>query len=195
MTYETCVEQIMRCGMCQLCQGIRHKVPGQGDISSPLMIIGEGPGTVEDETGIAFSGPAGNLLTKMLDAISLPRDRVYICNVVKCHPPGNRNPTHEEAEKCLLHLRNQVGIIRPKVILLMGSVALRETMGADHMITRDRGQWIESKGVFMLPTFHPAALLRDESKKPMAWSDMKLLRKKLTELGLYPDIYGEKNGD
>lgn len=93
--------------MCGLCQNIHHKVPGQGDRHSPLMLIGEGPGQVEDEEGLAFVGPAGQLLTKMLAAISLPRDRVYICNVVKCRPPQNRVPTDEEAAACKLHLRIQ----------------------------------------------------------------------------------------
>lgn len=193
MTYEKCVEQIMECTMCGLCRGIKHKVPGQGDIHSPLMLIGEGPGQTEDETGVAFCGAAGELLTKMLAAISLPRDRVYICNVVKCHPPENRNPQHDEAQTCIMHLRNQVGIIRPKVILLLGSVALTETMGTEHRITRDRGKWIESKGVLMLPTYHPAALLRDPGKKRDAWADMQSLRDKLMELGLFPDIYGGRN--
>lgn len=183
--------QVASCDMCGLCQQIHHKVPGQGDTHAPLMFIGEGPGQVEDEEGLAFVGPAGQLLTRMLAAISLPRDRVYICNIVKCRPPNNRVPTPEEAEKCMLHLRMQVALVRPQVIVLLGSTAARNTLGPDIRITRDRGRWFERKGVWMMPTYHPSALLRDVSKKRDAWADMQSLRDKLMELHLYPDLYGE----
>lgn len=178
--------------MCPLYQGIHHKVPGQGDVHAPLMLIGEGPGQVEDEEGLAFVGPAGQLLTRMLAAISLPRDRVYICNIVKCRPPQNRVPDETEAAMCMLHLRNQVALVRPKVIVLLGSTAAKCTLGADIRITRDRGCWFNSKGTWMLPTYHPSALLRDPAKKREAWEDMQTLRDKLIELSLYEDIYGMK---
>ena len=190
ISWELFDRQVAECALCGLCQGIHHKVPGQGDRSSPLMLIGEGPGQVEDEEGLAFVGPAGQLLTRMLGAISLPRDRVYICNVVKCRPPGNRVPTPEEAEACKLHLRMQVALVRPKVIVLLGSTAAKNTLGDDIRITRDRGKWFERKGVWMMPTYHPSALLRDQSKKREAWEDMQSLRDKLLELQLYQDIYG-----
>ncbi|MBQ3486425.1 MAG: uracil-DNA glycosylase [Clostridia bacterium] len=183
-------QQVEACAMCPLCQGIRNKVPGQGDIHSPLMFIGEGPGQVEDEEGLAFVGPAGQLLTRMLAAISLPRDRVYICNIVKCRPPNNRVPTEEEAAACKLHLRMQTALIRPQVIVLLGSTAAKNTLGPEIRITRDRGRWFERKGVWMMPTYHPSALLRDPAKKREAWEDMQRLRDKLLELGLYEDIYG-----
>ena len=189
ISWELFDRQVAECALCGLCQGIRHKVPGQGDLSSPLMLIGEGPGQVEDEEGLAFVGPAGQLLTRMLGAISLPRDRVYICNIVKCRPPGNRVPTPEEAEACKLHLRMQVALVRPKVIVLLGSTAAKNTLGEDIRITRDRGKWFERKGVWMMPTYHPSALLRDQSKKREAWEDMQSLRDKLLELQLYQDIY------
>lgn len=190
ISWELFDRQVTECALCGLCQGIHHKVPGQGDRSSPLMLIGEGPGQVEDEEGLAFVGPAGQLLTRMLGAISLPRDRVYICNIVKCRPPGNRVPTPEEAEACKLHLRMQVALIRPKVIVLLGSTAAKNTLGDDIRITRDRGKWFERKDVWMMPTYHPSALLRDQSKKREAWEDMQSLRDKLLELQLYQDIYG-----
>lgn len=176
--------------MCPLCRNIRHKVPGQGDPHAPLMLIGEGPGQVEDEEGLAFVGPAGQLLTRMLSAIALPRDRVYICNIVKCRPPNNRVPEEAEAEACKLHLRMQVALVRPKVIVLLGSTAARNTIGPAVRITRDRGRWYERKGVWMMPTYHPSALLRDASKKREAWEDMQSLRDKLMELHLYEGIYG-----
>lgn len=187
-------QQVSACRMCGLCEGIRNKVPGQGDHASPLMLIGEGPGQVEDEEGLAFVGPAGQLLTRMLAAVELPRDRVYICNIVKCRPPQNRVPTEEEAAACKLHLRMQVALVRPKVIVLLGSTAAKNTLGPEIRITRDRGHWFERKGVWMLPTYHPSALLRDQSKKREAWEDMQRLRDKLMELGLYQDIYGAQEG-
>lgn len=188
ITWELFERQVEACRLCSLCGGIRHKVPGQGDRQSPLMLIGEGPGQAEDEQGLAFVGAAGQLLTRMLAAIGLPRDRVYICNIVKCRPPGNRVPEPEEAEACRIHLRMQTWLIRPKVILLLGATAARYTLDPNIRITRDRGIWTERKGVWMLPTFHPSALLRDESKKVLAWEDLQSLRAKLMELGLYQDL-------
>lgn len=190
ISWELLESQVEACRMCGLCEHIQHKVPGQGDHHSPLMFIGEGPGQVEDEQGLAFVGPAGQLLTRMLLAIDLPRDRVYICNVVKCRPPNNRVPEPQEAAACMLHLRMQVALVRPKVIVLLGSTAAKNTLGEDIRITRDRGKWFDRKGVWMMPTYHPSALLRDTSKKRDAWEDMQSLRDKLMELGLYSDIYG-----
>lgn len=191
ISWELFDSQVAACGLCPLCQGIHHKVPGQGDRQAPLMLIGEGPGQVEDEEGLAFVGPAGQLLTKMLAAISLPRDRVYICNIVKCRPPNNRVPEPAEAEACKLHLRMQFALVRPKVIVLLGSTAAKNTLGQEIRITRDRGRWFQRKGVWMMPTYHPSALLRDPAKKREAWEDMLSLQDKLMELGLYGDIYGE----
>ncbi|MBR2824043.1 MAG: uracil-DNA glycosylase [Clostridia bacterium] len=192
ITWELFEKQVEACRLCSLCERVHHKVPGQGDPHAPLMLIGEGPGQDEDEQGLAFVGAAGQLLTRMLSAISLPRERVYICNIVKCRPPGNRVPTPEEAEACRIHLRMQTWLVRPKVIVLLGATAAKNLLNPEIWITRERGIWTERKGVWMLPTFHPSALLRDETKKPAAWEDMKSLRKKLMELGLYTDIYGQE---
>ena len=192
ISWEVFDRQVAACEMCPLCRNIRHKVPGQGDRLAPLMLIGEGPGQVEDEEGLAFVGPAGQLLTRMLAAISLPRDRVYICNIVKCRPPNNRVPEEAEAEACKLHLRMQFALVRPKVIVLLGSTAARHTLGPDIRITRDRGRWFERKGVWMMPTYHPSALLRDPAKKREAWEDMQSLRDRLMELSLYEDLYGRE---
>ncbi len=189
ITWELFDRQVEACRLCSLCNGIHHKVPGQGDRQSPLMLIGEGPGQTEDEQGLAFVGAAGQLLTRMLEAIRLPRDRVYICNVVKCRPPNNRVPTPEEAEACRIHLRMQTWLVRPKVIVLLGSTAAKNLLDPDIRITRERGKWTERKGVWMMPTFHPSALLRDPDKKRLAWEDMQSLRDKLQELGLYTDLY------
>ena len=189
ISFDELTQAIENCHACALCENIRHKVMGQGDLSAPLMFIGEGPGEQEDAQGLAFVGPAGQLLTKMLAAIGLPRERVYIANIVKCRPPNNRQPEPMEAAACLPFLRAQVALIRPKVIVLLGATAAQNTLGSHIRITRDRGKWVNSKGVFMLPTYHPSALLRDQSKKKDAWQDMLLLKEKLTELELYSDIF------
>ena len=189
ITWELFEKQVEECRLCPLGSHILHKVPGQGDRRAPLMLIGEGPGQVEDEEGLAFVGPAGQLLTRMLGAIGLPRERVYICNVVKCRPPQNRVPTPEEAEACRIHLRMQTWLVRPRVIVLLGSTAARYLLDPDIRITRDRGKWTERKGIWMMPTFHPSALLRDPDKKHQAWEDMKSLKAKLTELNLYGDLF------
>ena len=174
--------EIQACQRCPLCRGIHRKVPGQGDGRAKLMLIGEGPGAEEDLQGLAFVGAAGQLLTKMLAAIGLTREQVYICNVVKCRPPHNRTPLPEEAEACLPYLRAQFSLVRPRVILLLGATAARAILGDQIRITRDRGNWVEKKGVFFMPTYHPAALLRDESKKRDAWHDLLAVKEKLEEL-------------
>ncbi len=174
--------QIAACEKCGLCRQIRHKVPGQGNPHASLMLIGEGPGRDEDESGLAFVGRAGQLLTRMLAAIRLSREEVYICNVVKCRPPDNRTPMPEEAEACLPYLRMQFALVRPKVILLLGATAGRYVLGDDFRVTRDRGRFVQKGGIWFMPTYHPAALLRDESKKREAWADLKQVMAKLDEL-------------
>ena len=146
------------------------------------MLIGEGPGAQEDQQGIAFIGAAGQLLTRMLAAIHLNRDEVFISNVVKCRPPNNRVPQPTEMEACLPFLRAQTALIRPQVILLLGATALRAILGPGKRITNCRGEWVLSKGVFILPTYHPAALLRDPAKKRDAWQDLQKVKAKLDEL-------------
>ena len=183
ITWELFDRQVAECRLCPLCQHILHKVPGQGDRQSPLMFIGEGPGQTEDEEGLAFVGAAGQLLTRMITAIGMTREQVYICNVVKCRPPQNRVPTPEEAAACLPYLRAQFALVRPRVVVLLGATAARAVLGEQIRITRDRGNWVERKGVWFMPTYHPAALLRDESKKRNAWHDLQAVRQKLTEVG------------
>ncbi len=174
--------RIEACQICALVRNITHKVPGQGNPKARLLLIGEAPGAEEDAQSLAFVGPAGQLLTRMLQAINLSREEVFIANTLKCRPPGNRVPLPEETAACLPFLREQTRLIRPGVILLLGATALKTVLGEDKRITRCRGQWVESKGVHILPTYHPAALLRDPGKKKDAWADLQAVRERLAAL-------------
>ena len=175
-------EAVNACRACGLCRGRTHVVPGEGDPNARLMLIGEGPGQEEDRLGRPFVGRSGELLTRMLAAIDIPREQVYICNVVKCRPPNNRTPEPEEAAACLPLLRMQFALVRPRVILLLGKTASRYTLNEDVFITRDHGRWYERKGVWFMPTWHPSALLRGPENKRAAWEDFQKLREKLDAL-------------
>ena len=175
-------EQVGACRKCRLCESRHNVVPGEGNPNADLMFIGEGPGQEEDRQGRPFVGRSGELLTRMIHAIGIERSETYICNVVKCRPPANRDPAPEEAETCLPYLRAQVALVRPKVIALLGRVACQYTLREQISVTRDHGRWFERKGVWMMPTFHPAALLRDPAKKRDAWEDFQKLRDKLREV-------------
>ena len=164
---------------------------GEGPKNPKLMLIGEGPGQQEDETGRPFVGAAGHLLDRMLAAIGLRREQVYICNIVKCRPPQNRVPEADERAACMDYLRQQVALVRPKVIVCLGSTPTRALLGEQMRITRDRGVWQLKKGVWFMPTYHPAALLRDADKKRPAWADFQAIRDKLIELNAYPKTEAE----
>lgn len=153
-----------------------------GNPNADLMFIGEGPGADEDEQGIPFVGRAGKLMNQALKGIGIDRNDIYIANIVKCRPPGNRNPEKEEALACLDYLRNQVLVIKPKIIVLLGNVALKNILGENYGITRTRGNWIIKKDIKYMPTFHPAALLRDDSKKIFFWEDLKLVKDEYEKL-------------
>ena len=186
-SWSALTEAVGACEKCRLCQTRKHVVLGEGDPHAALMFIGEGPGQQEDETGRPFVGAAGQLLDRMLAAIGLTRAQVYICNIIKCRPPQNRVPEPDERAACLDYLRQQVALVRPKVIVCLGSTPTRALLGEDMRITRDRGTWQLRKGVWFMPTFHPAALLRDQDKKRPAWEDFKAIRAKLIELGVYEE--------
>lgn len=176
------LEEIADCRKCRLCQGRENTVPGEGDTRADLLFIGEGPGREEDRLGRPFVGAAGQLLERMLAAIGRSRNDVYIANIVKCRPPGNRTPEADEVAACMPYLRAQTALIRPKVIVLLGASAAKAILGDGTRITQDRGQWVERKGVWIMPTYHPAALLRDESKKRPVWQDLQQVRDKLNAL-------------
>lgn len=145
------------------------------------MFIGEGPGADEDALGEPFVGKAGKLMDKAFAGLGIERGNVYIANIVKCRPPQNRNPEKDEAEACMNYLRSQVMLVKPKIIVLLGSVALKNILGDEYGITASRGKWIEKGGILYMPTWHPAALLRDETKKIDFWKDLKLVVARLNE--------------
>jgi uracil-DNA glycosylase len=182
LTWEELKNQCQNCTKCSLNNKRTNVVIGRGNINAPMMLIGEGPGEQEDLQGQPFVGPAGKLLDLLLDALSIKKDDYYIANIVKCRPPGNRVPTDEEAEKCLPHLRQQVLLIKPKIIVCLGATAMKYIIDKNAKITQIRGRWIESKGFRLIPTFHPAALLRDESKKELMWDDFKRVKEMLQSI-------------
>jgi DNA polymerase len=170
---------IENCRLCGLRPGARWVVPGEGNPHARLLLVGEGPGQQEDLTGRPFVGAAGQLLERMLAAIGLTREQVFIANVVKCRPPGNRAPAEDEAVACLPYVLAQVALIQPEVVLLLGATATKALVGRGLAITKVRGQWFEREGRLYLPTYHPAALLRDPGKKRDAWEDLKKVRDRL----------------
>ena len=174
-------EVVKKCNKCELCSNRTKTVFGVGNSNADIMFIGEGPGADEDIVGEPFVGKAGKLMNQAFLGIGISREKVYIANIVKCRPPNNRNPLKEEANACLDYLRNQVMIIKPKIIVLLGNVALKNILGEEYGITMARGKWIEKKGIKYLQTYHPAALLRDESKKIDFWNDLELVKKEAEE--------------
>jgi uracil-DNA glycosylase family 4 len=175
------LDQIRRemgdCQRCKLCKGRKNIVFGVGNPRAELVFVGEGPGEQEDLQGVPFVGAAGELLTKMIQAMGFTRDEVYICNVVKCRPPGNRNPEPDEISACEPFLRAQLLALQPKVIVALGKFAAQTLLRDATPITRLRGQWREYQGVKLMPTFHPAYLLRSPAEKRKAWEDLQQVMK------------------
>lgn len=180
-------EELGDCRRCALCKERRQIVFGVGDPAASLVIVGEAPGYQEDLDGEPFVGPAGQMLDRMLEnVIGLPRSGVYILNVVKCRPPKNRNPAPDEIEACRPFLEAQLRALAPKVLLVLGSVAVKALLRTDAGITRLRGQWQTVDGVPAMPTFHPAYLLRQPDDKRLTFADLKALRARMEELGVAP---------
>jgi DNA polymerase len=172
-------EDIGDCRRCKLCEHRRTIVFGEGNPHARLVFVGEGPGAEEDATGRPFVGRAGQLLDKIIEAIGLKREEVYIANIVKCRPPGNRAPERDEVETCEPFLFRQLACIRPQVIVALGSPAFQCLLRTREPITRARGVWREWNGIKIMPTFHPAFLLRSPDKKREVWEDMKKVREEL----------------
>lgn len=171
------------CRLCRLCETRGKVVFGSGPPDARLMFIGEGPGAEEDRQGLPFVGRAGELLTKIIQAIGLRRDEVYIANIVKCRPPDNRDPAPDEVAACRGYLDRQIEWIRPNVLVALGRVAAQTLLGNDTPISRLRGSWFELRGIPMMVTYHPAALLRNSALKRPTWEDMQKVRDRLRESG------------
>ncbi|HYR45489.1 MAG TPA: uracil-DNA glycosylase [Thermoanaerobaculia bacterium] len=169
------------CPRCKLSKGRTNIVFGQGSPKAELMFVGEAPGREEDEQGLAFVGRAGQLLTKIIEAMGRKREDVWIGNIIKCRPPENRNPERDEVEACRPFLEEQIRLISPKVIVTLGTFAAQVVLDTDEPIGRLRGRWRSARGVRVMPTFHPAFLLRSPERKKDVWEDMKLVRDYLAE--------------
>lgn len=177
--WENLEQSIIDCKRCKLCQNRTNIVFGTGNKNAEVMFIGEGPGADEDREGEPFVGKAGKLMNEAFKGLGIKREEVYIANIVKCRPPSNRVPEEDEATACLNYLRNQVILVKPKIIVLLGSTALKNILGKEYGITSARGKWIEKREIKYMPTWHPAALLRDENKKIEFWNDLKQVEKEL----------------
>jgi len=178
-TLEAIRAEIGDCTRCKLHHKRHHIVFGQGNPHAELVFVGEGPGEDEDLQGLAFIGKAGELLTRMIGAMGLTRDQVYICNIVKCRPPNNRDPEPDEVATCEPFLRAQLAAIRPKVIVALGRCAAQTLLGVKVPISRLRGKWASYQEIPLMPTFHPAYLLRDASQKRPVWQDLQDVMRRL----------------
>lgn len=174
--------ECLSCQKCALAETRHNVVFGDGNPQSEVMFIGEGPGENEDLQGIPFVGRAGKLLDDMLEIIDLNRTKIYIGNMVKCRPPQNRDPLNTEQEACIGYLRNQVALMRPKIIVCLGRIAAMKLIREDFKISKEHGQWVEKAGIWMTAMYHPAALLRNPNWRPAAFEDLKSLQTKIREV-------------
>lgn len=171
------------CKLCDLHKGRKQAVPGQGNPAPDILFVGEAPGADEDEQGLAFVGAAGQLLTQMITAMGYTREQVFIANVAKCRPPNNRQPLPEEMAACLPYLKQQIHLLAPRVIVALGATAVKGLLDPQETISRLRGKWQTFEGIPLMPTFHPAYLLRNPSAKRDVWADLKAV---LASLGRQP---------
>jgi len=178
-TLESIRTDIGNCKRCTLCQKRTNIVFGAGDPKARLVFVGEGPGYEEDKSGEPFVGAAGKLLTKIIEAINLTREKVYICNIIKCRPPGNRNPMPDEIKTCFPFLKRQLLVIKPDFICALGTFAAQTLLETKQPISRLRGHFHDYMGIKVMPTYHPAYLLRNANKKREVWEDMKVLIKEM----------------
>lgn len=170
-------EKALACKRCALRGGCKQVVFGEGNPDARMMLVGEGPGGDEDRLGRPFVGRAGKLLDRIMEAAEIPREDVYITNVVKCRPPGNRNPVQAEIDACSAYLVEQFKLISPEIVICLGALATKTIIDKNAAITRVRGQWYEKEGMRVIATFHPAALLRDPNRKKPVWEDFKEVMK------------------
>ena len=181
-SWEILKTECASCRACPLCEGRHYLVFGVGNEHADLMFVGEGPGEQEDLQGIPFVGPAGKLLDSMLEMIDLDRSRIYIANMVKCRPPHNRDPQASEMAACRAWLDRQIALVDPKLIVCLGRISAMALIREDFRITREHGLWFDKDGRRILATFHPSALLRDPSRRPEAFMDLREIRKEYRAL-------------
>ena len=181
-TWEALMQECAQCHECSLCQNRKNVVFGVGNPQAEILLVGEGPGASEDEQGIPFVGKAGMLLDDMLAIIGLDRTKVYIANIVKCRPPGNRDPLNVEQDACIGYLRRQIQLIRPKILICLGRIAAMRMMDENFRITKEHGLWYDVDGMRMMAIYHPAALLRDARKRPETFDDLKELQREIRRL-------------
>lgn len=187
-SWEELKAQCSTCTACGLCETRHNVVFGVGKEDADILFVGEGPGEQEDLQGEPFVGPAGKLLDDMLSIIDIDRNtNCYIANIVKCRPPRNRDPQPGEQEACIDYLRNQVALVRPKIIVCLGRIAAARLIDANFRITREHGQWYQRGGIWMTAIYHPSFLLRDVTKRPEAFDDLLSIRAKIHEIGA--DVY------
>lgn len=182
MDWNTLESTCKGCTRCGLCETRHHVVFGVGNPRADILFVGEGPGEQEDLQGQPFVGPAGLLLDDMLSIIDLDRTKCYIANIVKCRPPRNRDPLETEQEACIGYLKQQIELIRPKIIVCLGRIAAKALIREDFRITREHGVWTQKEGIWMTAMYHPSALLRDVGKRPETFDDLLSIRSKLQEL-------------
>jgi uracil-DNA glycosylase len=187
LSLEVIRAEIGDCTRCKLHPTRKNIVFGVGNPHANLMFIGEAPGYDEDQQGEPFVGKAGQLLTKMIIAMGLAREDVYIANILKCRPPQNRNPEPDEIEQCEPFLRKQIDAIAPRILVALGKFAAQTLLRSNASISSLRGHWHSYQGIQLMPTFHPAFLLRSPDKKREAWSDLQLVMGEMRRLGLYPE--------
>ena len=186
--WEALKTECLNCHGCSLAQTRTNVVFGDGATDAEILFIGEGPGQNEDEQGVPFVGRAGELLDDMLEIIGLDRTKVYIANIVKCRPPQNRDPLAVEQEACMGYLRRQTALLKPKIIVCLGRIAAKAIIREDFRITTEHGQWFTRGGVQMTAIYHPAALLRDDTKCPDTFVDLKSIQAKVRELCTHTNI-------
>ncbi len=185
------VESCNNCQNCDLAKTRNNVVIYRGAIRAPLMFVGEAPGADEDLQGKPFVGAAGKLLDLLLTAFGFPSESYHICNIVKCRPPENRVPTPEESKACKALLATQFKFVRPQIIVLLGATAYRNFTGSNEPITKIRGEWIEKNGYLIMPTIHPAFILRNNNERISLWKDLEKVRLKMEELGLLPQLISQ----
>ena len=181
-------QECSQCRECALCQTRKNVVFGVGNPQAEIMLVGEGPGANEDEQGVPFVGNAGQFLDDMLAIIGLDRTLVYIANIVKCRPPGNRDPLNVEQDACIGYLRRQIALIQPKILVSLGRIAAMRLIDPKFRITKEHGVWFDVDGMRMMALYHPSALLRDPGKRPETFDDLKSLQKEVGRVCTHTEL-------